>query len=427
MFVRLLTVVCLLFAGCEKTDHDSIDKWVETEQGPAKLQKAVANEGIDPDLSAHAAVNLVRMGKADVVRAALEHMSQGRRTDVVDKMVPRLWDVARVEDEKRPANNFQIAAKDALVDIRQYTDDAHRKQIDGYLIDWYAVYAYEARARGGHHSGPEVARMVGSAMTKKMIDVVNGFLAAPGQEKSKFRITDELMLGIAATGGAKGVEKLLEIARMDRGDPSLRGRAIDALYKAYVDNNGLFEVQTPEGLAANLDGLVELVKDPATSGNAIDDLIKLIRAVGAPKCIEPLVSMIGTPHQTHFKYVAAGQALRCGGVKAILEVVRALPAGAYDRKTLDRDVVKEITKLAPRSQVLTALRELLADRSVVVRWVAIEALAGMKSVEDKARIAALERSREPLLGYWGQNPEGKKDPTLGQRAKELAAALETSK
>ena len=39
MFVRLLTIAALLLGGCEKTDHDSIDKWPRTEKGPGKLKK----------------------------------------------------------------------------------------------------------------------------------------------------------------------------------------------------------------------------------------------------------------------------------------------------------------------------------------------------------------------------------------------------
>jgi len=426
MFVRLLTVVCVLaFAGCEKTDHDSIDNWVNTEKGPGKLKKALENESIDADLSAHAAVNLIRMGQEADVKNALERMSQGRRHDLVGKMIPRLWEVARVENEKKPANNNQIAGKDGLVTLRRYADDAQRKQIDGYLIDWYGVYAYEARAGGGQYSGPTVVRMLGPAITQKLIEVVNGFIAAPGQEKSKFRISDELMIGIAASGGAEGVKKLLEIAKMDRGDDTLPERAVDALYKAYVDPNGLFDIQLPDALEPNLDALVTLAKDDSLKGKVVNDLISIIRSVGAPKCIAPLVGMVGAPHRSsRFKYVAANNALRCGGPKTITQVVRALPEqGAYVEEELTGAVSGEIARMTPRAQVQAALRELLGDKSVIARWTAIEALAAMKSVEDQPKIAKLSGARDPLVGYWGDNAEGKKDPTLGQRAKELADQL----
>jgi hypothetical protein len=51
----------------------------------------------------------------------------------------------------------------------------------------------------------------------------------------------------------------------------------------------------------------------------------------------------------------------------------------------------------------------------------MEALAAIKSTEDAPRIAALSGRTERLTGFWGDS--GKQDPTLGQRAKELAEQL----
>ena len=47
----------------------------------------------------------------------------------------------------------------------------------------------------------------------------------------------------------------------------------------------------------------------------------------------------------------------------------------------------------------------------------------MKSTEDAPKIAALASRRERLVGYWGERGEGKSDPTLGQRAREISAQL----
>jgi hypothetical protein len=72
--------------------------------------------------------------------------------------------------------------------------------------------------------------------------------------------------------------------------------------------------------------------------------------------------------------------------------------------------------------VLGAARTLLGEKSTLGKWVAIETLAAMKSSDDAPAIAALATSHERLVGYWGDE-QGKDDPTLGQRAKELAASL----
>jgi hypothetical protein len=428
MVARALTiaVALLLAAGCEKTNHESIDKWPRTQKGPGKLKKALADEDLDPDLSAHAAANLVKMQQDNDVRAALDQMSPGRRQQVIGKLAPRLWDIARVEGEATLPNANQIVAKDALITARKYADDAQKQQIDNYLIDWYAVTSYEARAGVGATLGAAVMRMLGAPAGKKLMSVANSVLAAPGQEKVKNRIGDELMLGLAASGNTEAVKFLLDLVKLERGDATQGKRALSALYKTYVDPGGLFEIASPEPLISSLDQLVALAKDDSLPGQVINDAVALIRAVGAPACLAPLVGMVKTPHrESRFKYVAAYNALKCGGAKAVPEVVRALPdQGAYVKDELQGSISGEIAKLSPRAEVQAALRQLLADKSTVARWVAIEALAAMKSTEDAPKIAALSGNKDKLVGYWGErNPENKPDPTLGQRAKELSEQL----
>ena len=426
MLRRILPFVLVLAIGCEKTDHDTIDKWPRTEKGPGKLRKAVEDEGLDPDLSAHAAANLIKppLSKETEVKELLEKMTPGRRQQVLEKLAPRLWNIARIENDKALPGPPQLAGKDALVTIRQWADDTLRTQIDGYLVDWYGVASYEKRAEGGQHTGASVVRMIGAPFSKRLIDVVNGVIAAPGQEKAKYRIDEELLLGIAASGTTEGVKKVLEIAQMDRGDKELGTRAMSALYRAYVDPGGLFPVQSPEALVPNLDTLATIAKDERTVGKAADDALNLIKAVGEPRCLDPLVTLVGQPHKSKFKYVVANAALRCGGAKNVGRVVRALPSeGAYSKDELVGSVSGEIAKMSPRPQVLVELRSLLDDKTTLSKWTAIEALAVMKSVEDKARIEALAGAKDRLVGYWGESAEGKADPTLGQRAKELAAGL----
>jgi len=426
MFVRVLTIGSIAWAlsvtGCEKTNDESIDKWMKTAKGTDKLKKTLADENLDPDLSAHAGANLVKKQLDNDLRAGLDQMSPGRRTAVLGKLAPRLWNIARVEDEKMLPGAPQIQGKDALVMIRRYADDPQKQQIDGYLIDWYGVTSYEGRANSGANIGAQVMRLVGAPAGKKLMGVVSSVIAAPGQEKTKNRIGDELLLGLAASGNPEAVRYVLDIAKMDRGDPTLRRRAIGALWKAYVSPGGLFDIAPPEPLAPNLPVIIAMLKDTSLEGGVINDLVGLVAAVGGPACFDEMVALIPSPHDKRFKYVAAVAALRCGGVKSIPQVVRALPdTGAYEQAELEGTVVREIAKLTPRDQVLAALRTLVGEKSTVSRWVAIETLAFMKSVEDKPRISALTGNRDKLAGFWGET--GKPDPTLGHRAKELADQL----
>lgn len=430
MFPRALLILSLMLgAGCEKTNHENIDKWTRTEKGPGKLEKALKDEGLDADLSAHAAANMIRMGNDPAVRAAFDTMSDGRRNAVLQKLAPRLWDLARIDKEDALPASQQIVAKDSLINLHKHGDAAMKQQIDNYLIDWYAVMSYEGRAKVGSTLGAAAMRMIGPAAAKKMIGVLNGVVAAPGQDKTKIRIGDELLLGLAATSDPEAVKYVIDVAGMDRGDPTLAKRAMNALRTAFVDPGGRFDVADPAGLGPNLDALVKVAKDERMIGQPGNDAMELVRAVGAPGCLEPLLSLIALPHpEKNFRYAAAYNAIGCGGVAAIVPAVSALPEAPYGQKELDGAVISEIVKLTPKDKVLAALRQLLDEKSRIARWVAIEGLAKLKSVEDAPKIAALSGSKDKLVGYWGDQSgvepkDRKEDPTLGRRAKELADGL----
>jgi|SRR6185436_3337791 len=430
MIARRSTIAVVLIlgclAGCEKATDENFDKWLGTSKGTAKLVKAFADEGLDPALSAHAGANLIKKQREPEFRKALEEMSATRRAQVAGLMARRLWDMARVEDPKLLPDPNQIAAKDALVLIRKWVDEAQRPEIDGYLLDWYAVISYEARATRGAYTGATVIRMIGPPAAKRMMGVINAVIAEPGQEAVKNKIHDELLLALAVSASPEAVKHLLEIARLDRGDKSLATRALSQLYTAYVDSHRLFDLVGPEPLVPNLPLLVAFAKDPAQPGAVINNAIALIRAVGGRPCLEQLLPLIPAPQrEARFKYVAATYALRCGGPKSIGQVFHGMPdPGAYEQQELAGSVLLEISKLTPREEVQAALRLLLDDKSTVVRWLAIEGLAAIKSVEDAPRIAALSGRTERLTGFWGET--GKPDPTLGQRAKELAGQLSSA-
>jgi len=430
MFARVLLIAVPAFIlglglGCEKVDHDSIEKWSHTAKGPVKLRKALTDESIDADLSAHAAATMIKRGDDLDAYSAFEAMVPARRSEVIARLAPRLWAIARIEADRDLPGSVQIVAKDALVRVRKWADDATRQQIDGYLIDWYCVPSYEGRAQVGSNLGATVMRLVGPPAAKKLISVVNGVIAAPGQDKVKNKIGDELLLGLAATASPDAVKYVLDIARMDRGDPTLAKRAMSALYKAYVDPYGLFDVADTQALIPNTAEIVEIAKNDAVEPQAANDAVALLRALGAPRCLGPLLAMIAAPHRnSRFKYVAANNALKCGGTKAIVDVVRALPdAGAYAKDQVNGAISGEIARMTPRDQAQAAARALLGERSTIAKWVGMETLAAMKATEDAPRIAALASNRTRLIGYWGEQGEGKTDPTLGQVARELSATL----
>ena len=418
--------------GCDSPSHENLDKWMRTKNGPDKLRAALSDSK-DPDLAAHAAFNLLRKKLDSEVKPRLEKLPPERRAAVIEKLVPRLWDMARVEGEMTVPNGDQALAKDLLVDVRELSTGAARAQIDGYLLDWYTSGFYDARAQPGRYPGASVVRTLGSAAGERLIPIVDSILAKALVGAERLRVSDELLLGIAASGSPASVKYLLDLAAVDRGDKgdkTLGKRAISALYRAYVDPGGLFPVAEPAALVPHAQTLVGFAKSDQ-EGQVINDAIALVRATGKPTCLEPLVAVVAYPHsQVIYRYIGASAALQCGGASAIAPVLAALPDNAsYSRQQLGGSVWTVIAKLDDRAAVLEALRAQAKGERRLGKWVAIEALAMLRSTEDLALIQSMQGDRRKLTGFWGNQEDvpvkdRKAEPTLGARAQEIANDLQ---
>jgi hypothetical protein len=114
MVARVLTIaVALLFAaGCEKTNHENIDKWTRTSKGPGKLKKAMPTRA--RCRSRHAAANPSRWQDNEV--RGLEKMSPGRRSKCREARAA-LW-TSRASAANTLPNAQRIVAKDAPIPAR---------------------------------------------------------------------------------------------------------------------------------------------------------------------------------------------------------------------------------------------------------------------------------------------------------------------
>jgi hypothetical protein len=430
--VVAVILVALLAAACgDEVSHENLDKWMQTEKGPGKIKDALRDTGIDPDLSAHAAENLLIIREDGEVRAAFEKMPDDRRAKVLAKLVPRLWALARIEGELTGANDQQTAAKDLLFELRSYADDAAKAQIDTYLIEWYTGGYYEGRAVVGRWSGSQVLRALGKAAGPAMVKAANAVVGAPEQGGKRIRVGDELLLGLAVTGDADAAKYVLDLLALDRGDDTLPERSISALFMAYVEPpGGLFEKADPAGLAPNVEQLARVALDPSSTNRMVNDAVGVLGAAGMPHCLKPLVQMINLPREdARFMWVGVNNGLRCGGPGAVTEILHAMPTGAgYEHEAFEGGVVGEIARMTPKAEVLSVARDLLDDDSWVARWAGIEVLAKLGAKEDAAKIEALSGDKTRLRGYWGDQSElpkaeRKAEMTLGKRAADLAKGL----
>jgi HEAT repeat protein len=431
---RILALVCTvlvaLAVGCEKPTHANLDKWMKSEKGPSKLKKALASTSLDADLSAHAAENLLRRGDEEAVMKALEQMAEPRRTAVVAKLAPRLWSMARVEGEMARPTPTQNRGKDTLYDVRAWADPATRAVIDGYLTDWFTGGYYEGRAMSGRHLGVQVVRALGPPAGAKLIAQVNRLLATPEADGRRAKIGSQLLLGLAVSGSPEAVALILDLAVADRGDPTLPERALDALHRAYVKSEGSYPLQEPAALAPSLPRLVAIAKNDHLSSGPVNDAVQLIRAVGPPACLAPLLGMINHPHpDPRFRWVGVDSALRCDPVAALPAVALSLsPRGRYARDVLGGSTWQALAMATGRKdEIANAARQMLGNRSWVARWIAVETLGQLGAPADADVVAKLSKDSAKLEGYWGDDglPAKQRKPamTLGTRAGEIAAAL----
>jgi hypothetical protein len=433
---KILTVLvaaiacCVLFTACEKTSHESIEKWETSKKGMGKLKSTLTDRSIDPDLSAHAAEVLLRKLEDSYVRTTFEQMESGRRAKVIEKLAPRLWGMARIEGEMTAPSQRQMTAKDALVDVRPWADQTTRDVIDGYLTDWLTGGYYEGRASAGRHTGAQIVRMLGPRTGERLIAEANRLIATPDQGGKRRKIGDELLLGLAVSGSPEAVKLVLDIFAMDRGDTTLPDRAMVSLFRAYLDSGGAYPLADPVALKPHVARIAEIAKDDAQTPQIANDAVGLMRAAGMPECLEPLLGMIAHPHRNpRFLWVAVNNSLRCGGPAALARVAEGIPTGgSYHHKDLGGATWETIPTLGQREGFIEAARASLGSKSWVARWIAVETLGILAAKSDADAVAKLAGDKSRLTGFWGdqsQVPKAqrKPEPTLGQRATEIAATL----
>lgn len=432
-------VLCALgaLAGCDKVDHDNIDKWLETENGADKLKKALRSSDNDTDLRAHAAENLILHpeGQFVEVKDAFENMEESEQNSIMAQLVPRLWEKATSgPDDPMKVSQTNIQAKDAMFELRQYADEATRGKIDDYLVDWLTKF-YEGRAQTGRVSGRTIVREVGKKAAPKLLEEARSMLVKPpGAGGERLKLGDELLVALAWSGDPQAAGLLMDMVSKDYKDESLPKRAIAALHEAYVEPVTGTPLPAHDALGPHMTQLADVAKNESLPGVMNNDAIELIAAVGPPECIQPFVDMAALPTvRRDFRWTGVQRGIRCGGAAAIVPILDTVPTNNwYERGLLEKYIWKEILAAPGGAKVAEQVRLLLTSQSWVARVTAVEVLGEMSAgketaAEDAKRIRALAGDRTVLKEWWGKPKDGQKkrpDPTLGSVASEVAGRLE---
>lgn len=416
--------------GCNSVTEDNLNKWMNTQRGPDKIVGALKDDGVDVGLRAVAARNLIRMEKWSEVKAFLEDAPTDKRVPLIKALAPRLWEDARISDEMQVPSPVQTNAKDALYELRGYTDDAGREAIDGYLIEWLTGY-YEGRARSGRVGGHQIVRAIGARAAEGLLEQGRSIVAAPPDKDGSYqRVGDNLLYGLALSGSEKAVGFVLDLAASESKDKTLQDRAMASLHNAYVKPVGV-EPADAKALKPHSTRLAEIIKNPDLPGAVRNDAILLVASMGMPECLPIFVELVSYPAQTEsVRWIGVQQGIRCGELDAIVPVAEALPPGAaYRQEVLKKYFWEEVMKLSPRAAIAERAVTLLGSASPAAKVTGIELLGLLKlrgrAAQDAEKIEKLSGDQTLLKGWWGtgKGAAGKRAPTVGQRAAAVAKEL----
>src|SRR5688572_3793215 len=118
-----LALAIALGLACDAPSRERIDQWRGTRDGAQRLAEALSSTDVAADLRARAAQHLVAMGDTPVAVDALRRQSSPA---VLDALVPLLAADAHVAAELQVPTPGQVAAKDALFDLRPLATRAQR-------------------------------------------------------------------------------------------------------------------------------------------------------------------------------------------------------------------------------------------------------------------------------------------------------------
>ena len=435
--ISVCTLACVLASmGCEKTNHENIDKWMNTTKGPGKLESSLKKTSLDVDLRAHAGQNLTKINRTREMLEAVEALDDVDRQALIAQLAPRLWEDARIDGELAVPSSPQIAAKDVLFQLRSHANDTNRTLIDGYLLEWLTGGYYTGRAKTGRYAGAVILRAIGPAGAAAIIDAANSVIAAPKDENNaRPTIEKELLLALAVTGSDKAVGLILSVMKQTTRDQKLPVKGIDALYRAYVDPQELFDkVDGSAALGPHVDTLAELAKDESLPTGIANDTVDLLAAAGFPHCLQPLLGMVSYNYgDPSLRFAAAHAVIRCGGVKAIVPVADALPKNVEGHKNMGGAVWDPIVALDAKAEVADKARTLLESENWVARLTGIELLGRLglaaTAAQDAQLVGALSKDKTTLVGWWGDqsgvpSKERKPVPKLGERASEVSKQLD---
>jgi HEAT repeat protein len=413
--VIAVAVAAVAFA-CGEPTPERIDRWPSATDGAARLLKVFRRSDLDPELRARAAAHLVTLGETEAV---MKDLAASPHPALIPPLIRFLSDDARVASELQVPTPSQVAAKDALFDLRAIVPRESHSAIDAALLDWFTGY-YDGRAGLGRHPAEEVVAAVGSDAATRLIPLVLEIVRSRRNQREGFTpVSDELLRGLAFAGPL-GAAAVLDFAEgkvgRDHADTTFQSRAAAALTYAFSAGRHDRRVLVPL-----LTRITALAEDPKRSPAVANLAFDLLGAAGKPQCLGPLARLAG--HDEEIRVImAVRKGIECAGADGIIPMAEALRADRdVNFETVESFFWDEIAKLggaaAPRA------RTLLSSKNWIARLTGVKVLRQVGDRSDVARLRALEGDRAPLRGTPGKDTK-RAAKTVGDEARRGADHLE---
>jgi hypothetical protein len=419
---RLVVTAALLLlvaAGCESVSSENIQRWRNTEKGPGKLEAALKDSSVSPELRAQAAAALVEIGMGGAVDTAVSAMPEAERGPVIAQLVPLYAETI----EKGTVTKARDA-RDGLFGLRDPASPEERARIDRVLLPSIAKDLRSGRAAGGRHSITKILTTIGpgsgpvllelldepASPYPAIVDVLVKVADPPTRERAGASLVKragrgpEIPVALWRALGAVGGRAVIEFlkSKVEKGHEKDAVAAAQALQQGTKDPD-----LTPFAL--------KIAGDTKANKAVRDEMFGLLEYLGGASARDGAIRIVAEDPDELVRYRAYECALSTGKVEAVVPALEAFPLKAsYKRDDVMDFLVKDIQKLG--TAALPALRNALSSKAVLARMTGVLALEKMGSAADVSLLRSLQGDRATIKGFSpGQ--------TVGKEASRVAGVL----
>jgi hypothetical protein len=425
---HFLCLMLLAMAACDRVTAERIETWKNTQKGPLKIEEALQNPGLTPNLRALAAAALVDLGKPEKVDEVMVLLPETERSEILKTLIDLY--IRGMQSDKVPKVRD---ARDALFSVRGYAPADVKKKIDQALLVNIEKDLQNWRFSGGRHSLEKILSTIGSDAAPVLVKLFADPEAPyKGLAELAVKVCDPASL--EAAGGAF-------LQRIQKGVPMppdmwnslgiLGGNTIaefleTKLLKGTTEETILAARALQQSRFPTLLPLAIQIAASAKSKRELrDEMFGVIEVIGGPEAEKGLLQIIAEDKEDLVRYRAHEALLEIGKEKVIVQALEAFPTKAtYLRQDVLDFLVKDIGKLGPKSkpQVLNALN----SPAPLARMTAVLALGSPLPMNPKAFlgeaadariVAKLAVDKATIKGF----PSG---ITVGTEAQRVAGLLQ---